>query len=354
MVVDDSPDARDALKDLLERESDIEVVAFAADGERALSAVAAAAPDAVTMDIAMPGRGGLWAIGEIMAKHPVPILVVTAADLGPGSELPFEAIRLGALDLVAKPSVAPGSDGGAELRGRLRRIASVPVVRHIGARRREAPWRAGAEPARPVKGSAAAAPAVRVLGPAAKVVGVAASAGGPAALAQLLGSLPADFPACVAVVQHLPPGFTASFAQFLGSATSLRVSVVAGRAEAVAGTVLVAPHDRHLVAAFGGFFVTSDDPPVGGHRPSATALFRSMARAFGPRAAGVVLTGIGDDGAAGLADLRGAGALTVAQDEASAAVYGMPRAAVDAGAVEYMLPLAAIPGALVRAFGGSG
>jgi two-component system chemotaxis response regulator CheB len=183
------------------------------------------------------------------------------------------------------------------------------------------------------------------------VVGLAASAGGPAALDTVLGGLPSALPACVAVVQHLPAGSVGAFAAYLRSRTPLEVVRVEPGvpAEARAGRVVIAAGEHHLVASSPRHFTASPAPPLRGHRPSATLLFSSLAREHGPRALGVILTGIGDDGAAGLGELRARGGLTFGQDAATSAVYGMPSAAVKLGAVARVLPLPEIAGAIRRA-----
>ncbi len=334
VVIDDSGVAREVLRGILEAEGDLTVVGEAGDGESAAKVVSEHAPDLVTMDIEMPGAGGLAAIEQIMARCPTPILVVTGLPVGSEGGLVFEAVRRGALDVAEKPC---GGDVVAEsrLRAHVRRLAGLPVVRHMRGLR-EAPPPAGV-PRAPVGRRRC------------RVVGIASSAGGPAALAAVLSSLPKAFPACIAVVQHLPVGFAETFARFLGSTTPLPVSVVDGRADAAPGRVLVAGDDRHLVAASAEAFVASDEPPVGGHRPSANPLFRSLARIHGHAAVGVVLSGIGDDGVAGLADMHAQGALTISQDAKTCAVYGMPAAAVQAGAVERTLAVDAIAPALIQA-----
>jgi two-component system chemotaxis response regulator CheB len=181
-----------------------------------------------------------------------------------------------------------------------------------------------------------------------RVVGIAASAGGPGAVVSVLGGLPAGFGASVAVVQHVPSGYAARFARYLAENTKLQVVCVEGAAPARPGLVLVAPDGRHLVATSETEFAPSDDPAIDGHRPSATALFRSLARHHGPHAAGIVLSGIGRDGADGLAELRAAGGLTIVQDESTSTVYGMPRAAQEAGAAQVVLPLPEIAPLLVK------
>lgn len=336
LVVDDSALARDALVALLEQDTNVRVIGTAASVEAAVAAAAALAPDAITMDIQMPGGGGLVAIEQIMAHTPVPILVVSAlAGAEPG--LPFEAMSRGALEIAVKP--ASDADGAA-LRAAVRRIAGLPVVPHVRALRASRLQRVGAPP------SAAARGRVRI-------VGIAASAGGPAALSVLLGALPATLGACVALVQHLPPSFVTAFADYLRTRTPLEVVLVEPGAgvEARPGRLALAVAGHHLVATSPHLLSASPEPPLHGHRPSATLLFRSLAQAAGDRALGVILTGIGDDGADGLVELRGRGALTLAQDRATSAVFGMPNAAAVRGGVERVLPLPELAGAICRAVG---
>lgn len=338
LVVDDSAIAREALAGELEEDEDMRVVGTAADGEAAIRAVAELRPDVVTMDILMPGGGGLPAIEQIMARTPVPIVVVSTRARH-DQTLSFEAVSRGALEVAVKPALP--SDAAA-LRAAVRRVAGIPVIPHFRA------LRADRVPvSMPVP--------VRMTLQAPKVVGLAASAGGPAALDVVLSALPASLPACVAVVQHLPPGFVASFAAYLRSRTLLEVMLVEPGVpvEAKPGRLLLASGDHHLIASSTRSFIASPEPALRGHRPSATMLFSSLARTFGDLALGVILTGIGDDGASGLGELRAKGAMTFGQDEQTSAVYGMPSAAVKLGAVSRVLPLPEIAGAIRRAVEGT-
>jgi two-component system chemotaxis response regulator CheB len=335
LVVDDSAIAREVLADLLEEDGDLRVIGTAADGDAAIREVVALRPDVVTMDIQMPGGGGLTAIEQIMARNPVPIVVVSAR-VRDDQTLPFEAVRRGALEVAIKPVVPADA---VALRAAVRRVAGIPVVPHVHALRAA---RAVVAPPPSVLSQTPLAP---------RVVGIAASAGGPAALDVVLSALPATLPACVAVVQHLPPGFVASFATYLRSRTPLEVVLAEPGlgVEIRPGRLVLAAGEYHLVAATPRLLAASSEPPLRGHRPSATLLFSSLARQLGDRAMGVILTGIGDDGALGLAELRACGALTVGQDEETSAVYGMPSAALKAGAVSRVLPLPEIAAAIRRA-----
>jgi two-component system chemotaxis response regulator CheB len=337
LVVDDSAIAREALAELLEEDPELRVVGTAADGAGAAVQVAALRPDVVTMDIQMPGGGGLDAIEQIMARTPVPIVVVTVLARR-HRELPFEALRRGALEVAIKPESAADA---AALRAVVRRVAGIPVVPHVrGLRSARRP----PPPPAPLPDPSGGA----------RVVGIAASAGGPAALDVLLGGLPAALPACVALVQHLPASFVPAFAGYLRSRTALEVVIVepGPGLEARPGRVLLAAPDHHLVAVSPRVLAATAEPPLRGHRPSATLLFRSLAAQMGDRAVGVILTGIGDDGASGLLELRARGALTIGQDQQTSTVFGMPHAAAQLGAVARVLPLPEIAAELRRALGG--
>ena len=343
VVVDDSSIARRLLVGVLEADGDITVVGEASDGPTALETIARVSPTLATIDLDMPGMNGLELIERVMATSPIPLLVVTSKELG--SELVGDAVRRGALAVAKKP--APGK--GAELRREVRRLSRIPVVRHMGRRAAPSPGAPAPAVAASLPAVAAPVPAVSVPRTQRAIVGIAASAGGPLAVASLVAALPATLPACIAIVQHLPRNYAAHYAEYLSDHARRPIVVAHGKVEPQPGRVVLAPDDAHLVVSFGGYLDTSDDPPVGPHRPSATLLFRTMARWLGPRGIGVVLSGIGADGVAGLAELRAAGGLTIASDRASSAVYGMPKAAAESGAAARVLPLDAIAGAIEQA-----
>jgi two-component system, chemotaxis family, protein-glutamate methylesterase/glutaminase len=330
LIADDSVIFREVLRGILEADRDIQIVGEAKNGEEAVKLASTTSPDLVTVDIQMPSLNGLHAIEQIMARRPVPILVITSQPTSGGSKIVFEAVRRGALELLEKRSVSFEDAGGKALRNLVRSLARVRVVRLI------TPQAAKFAPAPSIpKGQLAPPPSAGV-----RVVAVGASAGGPAAVALLLAALSPKLPACLALVQHLPIGFGLSFAQYLQGLTQLKVRVVKGEVHAVPGEVLLAEDDHHLVALSSNRFASVQSPPVLGYRPAVNALFSSVANFYGAAALGVILTGIGDDGAIGLREMRGAGALTLGQDEKSSAVYGMPRAAFELGAVMHQLPMA--------------
>lgn len=332
VVVDDSAICRALLRQWLEADGDLQVVGEAADGDTALELVMRLRPDVATVDLRMPGMSGLELIVHIMAKAPLPILVLTGEATRDDPGIAFEAVRRGALDLMLKPS-AVDDEAIRSLRARVRWLATVPVVRHIDNNKPPEPIVPVARPPRHAGDPV--------------IVGIAASAGGPTALATVLGSLPADLPVCLAIVQHLPRGFAPSFVSFLQARCSLQVRLAEHGLEPRPATAVLAPDDHHLELIDGRFALTGG-PAFDGHRPSGTVLLRSLA-ALGASAIGVVLSGIGRDGADGLRAMRERHAVTFAQDATTSVVYGMPRAAVEEGGALQALPVGQLGDAIAAA-----
>jgi two-component system chemotaxis response regulator CheB len=350
LVVDDSYVCREQLRELLEADRDIEVVGEAGTGEEAVERVRQLKPDVTTMDVQMPGLGGLKAIEQIMAKTPVPILVVTGRPGSSRESLAFEAVRRGALDLVEKPG--PHDLRAAHgLRAVVRRFADVRVVRHV-AGNRQTP---DAEGPKYAKGSSAPRGQLHTpsrFAPAPMtVVGLGASAGGPMTVATVLSGVDPDAKAAFALVQHLPLGFVDSFAEFLSRRIPQKVRVVRSQACLEPGVVFLAADDHHLAMTTPQTIASVQGPRMAGHRPSVNTLFQSLAEFVGPLGIGVILSGMGNDGAQGLCKMSAAGAHTIAQDEATSVVYGMPRAAVEAGGVKTVLPLDLIAPTLTAILG---
>lgn len=325
VVVEDSASQRAHLVRALEGDGDIEVVGQAADATAALGVVQKHRPDVVTLDLQLPGGGGRHAIEQIMAFAPTPILVLSATVTGPQSEAAVDALVSGALDAVPKPSRWTAT-AEAQLRKRVRALRGATVLRHPRGRRAHdtvAPRRTRTVP----------------------IVAVAASTGGPPALAKVLAGL-GGLRAAVLVVQHLHPDFIEGFVTWMARVSPLPVQPAAAGAPIQAGAVYIAPGGTHLKVADGHLVL--DPAPGTLHRPSADELFRSVATGAGRRAVGVLLTGMGDDGAAGLLAMRKAGAHTIAQDERTSAVYGMPRVAKALDAAVEVLPLDAIAEAVKK------
>jgi two-component system chemotaxis response regulator CheB len=297
LVVDDSRTFRAILRSILEAKPGVSVVGEAADGEEALALTSKLRPDAITMDVRMPRRDGLAAVREIMRVAPTPVVVVSAA--GDESHVSFEALRAGAVEVLPKPRGDDPRrfDRDAEaIRQAVRAVAGLRLAtRH---RRAAAPRPL---PVPPPATAAATAPPHRV-----DVVGIASSTGGPAALERILSALPQDYPLPILLVQHIHAGFEASFVQWLVASTGFDVRVARHGERLSAGTVHVAPADRHLRLS-GRRLALDDGPPLRCFRPSGTLLLDSLARELGPAAAGLVLTGMGEDGAAGVHTLLDAG-----------------------------------------------
>ena len=346
LLVDDSPIFAAAVKEAAAGHPRVEIVGVASDGAEALDLVRRLRPDVVSMDVHMPKVDGVEAVRRLMEVAPTPIAMVTGADSSQLADISFRAIGAGALDVLRKPS---GPTETAALLSRLALLAGVTVH----ARPARVPV---STPVRAAPSGSAAPPSDLAALEAAPgrtlAVGVAISTGGPPVLEAAFSALPHDYPAPILVVQHLSAGFDVHLAQWLARTSGVPVAVAGGGQRAEPGRVYLAPYDGHLEVGMGGYLrIDQAGERVDGHRPSGTALLKSLARVYGSRAAGIVLTGMGSDGAAGLLALRQAGGITAAQDAASSVVDGMPRSARDQGAAEWVVSGGDVARFLLRAVG---
>lgn len=343
MVVDDSPLCRQLIVDALGRDPDIEVVAQAGNGQEAYDRALAVRPQVITMDVDMPVLDGLSATERIMAEHPTPILVLTADPRNQAPELTHRALAVGALALQVKPALDAGPEAW-NLAREVKLLSTVKVIRHLRGGRKAGPTSS--------PGLAAVAPAAEAAGTFAAspvgLVAIASSTGGPQVVQKLLAELPKDYPAPLVLVQHINAAFSESLVGWLAATSRLQVRVAKDGDLLTPGTVLIAPSDAHLVIPARGRVALQKGPAKDGHLPSASLLLESAARAYGRRAVGCVLTGMGNDGVDGVAAIRGAGGKTVAQSQESSVVFGMPGAAIARGVIDHVVHGDDLARALVR------
>jgi two-component system chemotaxis response regulator CheB len=339
LVIDDSALMRQLLSSLLSDDPEIEVVGTANDPLMARERIKALNPDVITLDIEMPQMDGLTFLRKLMELRPMPVVMCSTLTQA-GADATLEALEIGAVDFIAKPTgnVAKAmNDLGLELRTKVKIAARARVTA-----RRTAPVRIAAKRA-PLGGTSE------------KIIVMGASTGGVEALKEVLIHLPSDTPP-ILITQHMPPRFTAAFANRLNNECPMTIHEAVNDQPVERGHVYVAPGQHHLeLSRRNGRFhcLLHDGPPVSGHRPSVDVLFQSAARVAGPIAIGVILTGMGKDGAEGMLELRRAQAMTLGQDEESALIYGMPRVAFERGAVMRQCSLTKMPEAILAACGAS-
>jgi two-component system chemotaxis response regulator CheB len=348
MVVDDSAVVRQVVGALLAAAPGIEVQAAVADPLLAIERLKQAWPDVIVLDVEMPRMDGITFLRRIMAERPTPVVICSTLT-DKGAKTTMEAMAAGAVAIVTKPKLGLKqflTDSGDELVSTVRAAARANVRRVVA--RAEAPA--------PVAPKNTADVILAPRGPRAmtatteRVVALGTSTGGTQALEEVLTALPRVCPGIV-IVQHMPEKFTAAFAARLDTLCRIEVREAANNDRVVPGRALIAPGGRHMLLKRSGaqyFVEVVDGPVVNRHRPSVDVLFRSVAKSAGPNALGVIMTGMGDDGAAGLAEMRGAGARTLAQDEDSCVVFGMPKEAIKRGGVERSVPLAAIASEILK------
>ncbi|HEY3653658.1 MAG TPA: chemotaxis-specific protein-glutamate methyltransferase CheB [Steroidobacteraceae bacterium] len=344
LVADDSQVTRMLLVQLLNSDPCIRVIGAVNDGQAALDFLAAGVqrPDVVVMDIHMPRLDGFEATRRIMETQPLPIIICTATASPKDLAVAFRSMEAGAVACVEKP-VALGADFEPRLRNLLqtvRLMSEVKVVRRWN-RSHSAPVTMPASSLGKPRGFAGV-----------KLIGIGASTGGPPVLQTILSGLPKEFPVPLLIVQHIARGFLPGMVDWLSQTTGLRVHIAAHGATPLPGHVYVAPDDFHLAADARGHMVLAREQAESGLRPAVSYLFRSLADSYGANAVGVLLTGMGKDGAAELKRMRDHGAYTIAQDRDSSIVHGMPGAAIELGAASQILPADRIAGALIARVGG--
>jgi len=320
LVVDDSALMRKLIPQILQNDNSIQVVGTAMDGNFGLKKIEELKPQVITLDLEMPGMGGLDMLKEIMRRHRVPVIVVSSHSTE-GASITLKALALGAFDFVAKPH---------DVWARMPEVASELIAKIKAAAQSQG-----------VKAApmASTLPRAEKNTPSAKnqptrIIAIGISTGGPNAMQYVLSQLPGDFPGSILVVQHMPEGFTEMFARRLDEICSISVKEAQSGDLLLAGRALICPGSRHLKVKrlpLGDVAVLGDEPRMNGHRPSADILFKSLAEEYGPKGIAVLMTGMGDDGALGMGTVKAAGGMTIAQNEESCVVFGMPKAAIERG-----------------------
>ncbi|MFH1860727.1 MAG: chemotaxis-specific protein-glutamate methyltransferase CheB [bacterium] len=382
LVVDDSLVVREIITKILRSDPEIEIVGTARNGVEAIDLAARLRPSIITMDINMPIKNGLEAIEEIMAYTPTPILVISSL-VNKEVGFAFRAMELGALDVFEKPTMGVW-DGQEklerELKAKVKLLSKIRVVTHLAGRRREqklegsplaetAPLTENIlntsltlpvpEISRKEQTCLLPLPALPQIPPDGlkgsgtfEIVAIGASTGGPKALQQVLSPIPKDFPLPIVIVQHIADGFTEGLVEWLETECMLKIKLGKDRELLQSGVIYVAPCRSHMRVDEYKQIRLDDSAPIGGHKPAVTALLSSVAKVYGNKAIGVILTGMGGDGAEGLKEMRDKGAATIAQDKNTSIIFGMPKVAIDMGAAQKVLPIDIIPLEIMRMVGG--
>lgn len=343
MLVDDSAVVRQVLMSILQGVADIEVIGVASDPIFAMEKLNREWPDVIVLDVEMPRMDGITFLKKIMAERPTPVVICSTLT-EKGAETTLQALSLGAVDIITKPRMG--------LRGFLEESAEnfIMAIRAAAhARVGRARLNPNPAPLKPPAAAAAVIPAGAMAQTTEKIVAIGTSTGGTQALEAVLVALPRVCPGIV-IVQHMPEKFTASFAERLDKLAQIQVREARHNDRVIPGLALIAPGGKHMQLKRNGAYYhveVLDGPLVNRHRPSVDVLFRSVARFAGKNATGIIMTGMGDDGARGLLEMRNAGARTIAQDEATSVVFGMPKEAINRGAAQEILPLGKIPSVII-------
>lgn len=335
MVVDDCDLSRELIVAILSTDKDILVIGEAKDGREAVEKVRTLKPDIVTMDIEMPVMNGLDAIGHIMATNAVPILVVTILE---DANIAYTAISRGALDLMVKPDVS--HKAAREFIQKIKLLSKIKVITHINRNH----GIQEAVPLRPPLFSGTASD---------RVVAIASSTGGPQALSIILSELPASFPCPIVIAQHDPDGFIPGLVEWLDRITTINVKVAEEGKMILPGTAYISPTEQHMEITIAGRVIFRERQPQDVYHPSCDILLSSVAQAYNSRGIGIILTGMGSDGVLGMKQIKEMGGMTIAQDEASCIVYGMPKVAIDSGCINKIVPLHKISREIMNLVGAS-
>lgn len=337
LVVDDSAIIRDAISNALESDKEIKVIGTASNGKEAIDLVPELKPDIITMDIVMPMMNGLDATKHIMAYHPTPILVITSL-LSKDMEIAFKSLTAGALDVVERPSIQELSNPASKIRKQLidkiKILANIRVITHLEGRiiKKEKP-------------STILTKEDEIKF---RIIGIASSTGGPKTVRKILSKLPVNFPIPIVIVQHISDGFTKGLVDWWDTECPIKIQEGKDGERLREGIVYVSPSFVHMTVTKGGRIKLEDTPPVGGHKPSANVLLTSVAEAYPQSAIGIILTGMGDDGAIGIKAIKESGGFTIAQDELSCAIFGMPKVAIEMGVVDKVVPLDEMSDEIIR------
>jgi two-component system, chemotaxis family, protein-glutamate methylesterase/glutaminase len=347
LIVDDSAVVRQTLSEIISAEPDLEVIGTASDPYVAAKKMLSEAPDVITLDVEMPRMDGLTFLKKIMSLHPIPVVIISSLT-AEGTETGLKALEYGAVEIITKPRM----DTKTFIEeSRIRLCDAIKAAAHVRLKRKNIPAPViSVQPKYSADVILSKTTTHSMIKTTEKVIAVGASTGGTEALTVFLRSFPPDSPGIV-IVQHMPEQFTRSFANRLNELCDISVKEAENNDTVIRGRALIAPGNKHLLLKRSGaryYVEVKDGPLVNRHRPSVDVLFRSTARYAGRNAIGVIMTGMGSDGASGLLEMKEAGAVTIAQDEKSCVVFGMPNEAIKLGAVKSILPLDHIAGSVLK------
>ncbi|MBF0456287.1 MAG: chemotaxis-specific protein-glutamate methyltransferase CheB [Nitrospirae bacterium] len=351
LIVDDSPVAVEVLTRILATSDEIELVGSARHGKEALEMIPRLRPNVICTDLHMPQMNGLEFVKEVMARHPLPILVISVSVSEDKTENVFQLLEAGAIDVFPKPrGVLSGqlSKFSSELITKIKILSGVVPFRKQKKHGIASSGKTTAHIPKPCADSGGSLPHIETLSRHLKMIVIGASTGGPQALEKIFTGLPANFSIPIVCIQHISEGFLVSLVDWLKGHSKLNVAIARNNERPVPGNIYFAPDDRHLKIGKSGAFQLNDDPPDGGHKPSITVTMVSLAEYYMGGVLGVLLTGMGRDGAEGMLSISQAGGVTVAQDEDSSIVFGMPDQAIKMGAAKYVLDINKIGRFLVK------